>query len=109
MAARYRRDISIVIVEIRNQPAADENALADLQAAGTQTMRDCDYAAAYGDRGFLFLLPETPPNGAEVFAGRLRRAVSDNFPAILCGITGWSPSTVATGILSLASTVRPRR
>ena len=82
---RYNNPASLVLFDIdhfkmlndtHGHPAGDE---VIRQVAGVTRLmvRDTDYAGRYGGEEFVVLLPDTPLEGARLFAERLRKAIEE--------------------------------
>ncbi|HPT44454.1 MAG TPA: diguanylate cyclase [Candidatus Rifleibacterium sp.] len=62
------------------------------------SVRDTDIAARYGGEEFAVILPETEPEGAMLFAERLRQSVE---AAVFEGPTGGLQVTISVGVCSM--------
>jgi diguanylate cyclase (GGDEF)-like protein len=101
-ARRYETPLSIVLLDVDHfktfndtfgHPAGDA-VLCRVGSLLQQTARTTDIVARYGGEEFALLLPETPSEGAECIAERLRQAVA---------AAGWDHRnvTVSVGVSSL--------
>lgn len=94
-ARRYKRPISVVMVGVddwrsvvkeRGDARAAE-ALIIAAAAMKESLRNMDRIARYDESVFLVLLPETPGEGAQVVARRLREVILQKAKLeIRCGV-----------------------
>ncbi len=103
-AARYRRPLSIIMLDIDNMkvindvhghPAGDEVLRKVAQAIRSQ-VRKVDLAARYGGDEFLILLPEAALMEAKAIAERILGEVSrKSFPGVSvsasAGVVQWAP------------------
>jgi diguanylate cyclase (GGDEF)-like protein len=84
-ARRYESDLSIVIIrlaglsDIRAQigPAEVEDILKELGSVIDRGVRNSDQAGRLGENDSCVILPETPSNGTETFAERIRDSIMD--------------------------------
>jgi diguanylate cyclase (GGDEF)-like protein len=101
-ARRYEKPLSVVLLDVDHfkmfndtfgHPAGDA-VLCRVGSLLQETARTTDVVARYGGEEFALLLPETPSEGAESIAERLRHAVA---------AAGWDRRevTVSVGVSSL--------
>ena len=62
--------------DTKGHPAGDD-LLSGLAELITKTSRNTTIAARYGGEEFILLVPETPKDGAHIFAERLRKSIED--------------------------------
>ncbi|MCG8436369.1 MAG: hypothetical protein MJA83_20320 [Gammaproteobacteria bacterium] len=94
IAARYKHDITVAIMSVDDPDQADAHVMDLLRDIGISTMRTSDMIAGYGNAGFIFVLPETIPEGGVIFAKRLKTAINGSLPKVSVGVTGWTPNVV---------------
>ncbi len=93
MLHRYEQAFSILIVDIDNfKKLNDEQghlygdrmlkAVAKLLA---DTVRETDMVARYGGEEFVIVMPQTPLDGAIIFAERLRQRIEQDLPLTVSG------------------------
>jgi GGDEF domain-containing protein len=83
-AHRFHQPLSLLLVDLGARIAtlgAQERRLVFAEAAGVflNECRDIDVLARFAPTVFLFLLPGTGPDGAEVLAGRILTALRERF------------------------------
>jgi len=84
-AHRYRNNLGFLMLDIDYFKKVNDtfgHAVGDLaiQAfarVGVETLRDADLFGRYGGEEFVATLPETPTEGVEILAERIRKAVAD--------------------------------
>lgn len=82
-AGRYRRDLSIVLIDLDNFKrlndgyghAAGDKVLHEVAATLRSTVRAVDLVGRYGGEEFMIILPETDVDAAAALAEKLRRVV----------------------------------
>jgi diguanylate cyclase (GGDEF)-like protein len=85
-AARYRRPLSLILVDLdhfkrfndSHGHAAGDVILRDIARLLAANVRTVDLAGRYGGEEFLIVLPETDPDAAASLAEKLRRIVGGN-------------------------------
>ncbi len=82
-AERYRRALSVVVIE-PSAPAASPESMAAAGETARQVMRQPDTVARLDSERLVFLLPETPSGGAIGFIQRLHAAASPALAAMRC-------------------------
>jgi diguanylate cyclase (GGDEF)-like protein len=83
-ARRYGNHLSCLMIDLDDFQAfrdkwgatAADGVLRQVAALLSASLRDSDIAARYGNNRFCLLLPETPDQGADRLAERLRRGVA---------------------------------
>ncbi len=93
-ARRFHQPLSVVMLGFDGQ--AGEDVLRQLSGLFLQAARDTDLLGRFDLSSFLFLLPHTPPAGAEVMARRIQTAADDLGLVDLVG----DPLKIAVGISS---------
>ena len=91
-ARRFGQALSCVMLGFEGQ--ADEGTLGTLASIFLNASRDTDILGRFDQSSFLFFLPNTGPDGAEIMAGRIRRAAEE---AELSDLVG-DPLEIAVGI-----------
>ncbi len=93
MLHRYEQAFSILIVDIDNFKKLNDaqghlygdrmlKAVAKLLA---DTVRETDMVARYGGEEFVIVMPQTPLDGAIIFAERLRQRIEQDLPLTVSG------------------------
>lgn len=93
-ARRFHQPLSVVMLGFDGQ--ASEDVLRQLSGLFLQAARDTDLLGRFDLSSFLFLLPHTPPGGAEIMARRIQSAADDMGLLDLVG----DPLSIAVGIAS---------
>lgn len=83
-ARRFRSHLSVLMLELDQLaglrasvgPAAAEQVLASVGQLLRDNVRVIDVPSRYNDTQFCILLPNTPPDGAHILAGNLRRKIA---------------------------------
>ena len=91
-AHRFDHPLSCVMLGFEGQ--VDESTLGELASIFLNASRDTDVLGRFDQSSFLFFLPNTGPDGAEVMAERIRRAAEQANLADLVG----DPLEIAVGI-----------
>lgn len=91
-ARRFGLPLSCVMLGFEGQ--ASEDVLRQLAAAFLETSRDTDVLGRFDESSFLFFLPNTGPDGAEVMASRIKQIANDRGLSDLVG----DPLEIAAGI-----------
>jgi GGDEF domain-containing protein len=91
-AQRFGQPLACVMLGFEGQ--VDEATLNELAAIFLNAARDTDVLGRFDQSSFLFFLPNTGPDGAEVMAERIRRAAQ---AASLADLVG-DPLDIAVGI-----------
>ncbi len=101
---RYSHAFSLVMIDVdrfkeyndRHGHISGDDVLRSVAKVISAQRRSCDHAARYGGEEFCVLLPETPLEGARLFAEKIREAVEES-----CGTPeGDGPITVSLGVAS---------
>lgn len=109
-AQRYRKDISLIMMDLDNFTAINEGygenignrVLKEVGKLFRSATRIHDLVARFGADSFVMLLPETPYSGALVVANKLKTSLSQtkvragNQTILLTGSFGIASSSVAT-------------
>lgn len=103
---RSAAEFCIVLVDLDHFKAVNDTyghatgdiVLRDVARRLAGNLRACDLLARYGGEEFLIVLPDTPPETAEVMAERLRRAICLQNVELSDGLE--VPVTVSMGIAS---------
>jgi len=74
-AKRFEQPLSCVMLGFEGQ--ADEEVLGALAGIFLNASRDTDILGRFDQSSFLFFLPQTGPDGAEVMASRIREAAEE--------------------------------
>ena len=106
-AHRFRQPLSLLLLDLGPKVAQlddGERKLVFAEAAGVflNECRDIDVLARFAPTVFLFLLPGTPPDGAEVLARRIVDALQQRF-------VGRTDTAPACGVCSVPSDDVPER
>ena len=91
-AVRFKLPLSCVMLGFDGQ--ADEDVLGRLAGVFLNASRDTDVLGRFDQSSFLFFLPNTGPDGAEVMARRIRVAAEEQGLSDLVG----DPLEIAVGI-----------
>lgn len=91
-ARRFGMPLSCVMLGFEGQ--ASEDVLRQLAGAFLETSRDTDVLGRFDESSFLFFLPNTGPDGAEVMATRIKKIANDRGLSDLVG----DPLQIAAGI-----------
>jgi len=91
-ARRFGLPLSCVMLGFEGQ--ASEDVLRQLAGAFLETSRDTDVLGRFDESSFLFFLPNTGPDGAEVMAARIKQIANDRGLSDLVG----DPLEIAAGI-----------
>jgi len=91
---RYGNALSCVLLQARGLEAANQTARFQLANRLATVMRNTDYAATWGEDGFMLVLPETDETGARRFADKVKQELSER-ASTLDGIDGPPPSIIA--------------
>ncbi|MEW6072173.1 MAG: diguanylate cyclase [Planctomycetota bacterium] len=91
-AQRFGQPLSCVMLGFEGQ--AEEGVLAELGGTILNASRDTDVLGRFDESSFLFFLPNTGPDGAEVMARRIRDEAGARG---LCDLVG-DPLSLAVGI-----------
>ncbi len=101
-SARYSHEFSLVMLDVdrfkeyndRHGHISGDDVLRSVANIISGRCRSCDHAARYGGEEFCVLLPETPLEGARIFAEKTRESVEAS------GLTleGEHPLTVSLGV-----------
>ena len=125
-ARRYKRPASVILAsvdksdelrELHGRIACDAALIHFVDSVGKNLRTGIDWVARAGENEFLIVLPETPPESAEILAERLRRVASEasieqegqTFTyTVSCGVTGFDPErteaeVTMSGLLSSAA------
>jgi two-component system cell cycle response regulator len=108
-ARRYKRPLSVILAsvdkfdelhELHGRIACDAALTQFVDSVGEKLRTGIDWVARAGEKEFMIVLPETPPESAGILAERLRRVASDasieqdgqTFTYTMsCGVTGFDP------------------
>ena len=82
-AARFDQPLSCVMLGFEGQ--VDEETLGELASIFLNASRDTDVLGRFDQSSFLFFLPNTGPDGAEVMASRIRESAEEASLADLVG------------------------
>ena len=93
-ARRFDQPLACVMLGFEGQ--ADENVLRELAAIYLEASRDTDLIGRFDENSFLFLLPNTGPDGATIMAGRVASLVEERRLVDLVG----DPLIISVGIAS---------
>ncbi|MDD3002048.1 MAG: diguanylate cyclase [Candidatus Riflebacteria bacterium] len=104
-ARRYGKSLSYLMTDIDHFKKFNDTyghqtgdmVLREVAKIVIKSVRDTDIAARYGGEEFAVILPETEPDGAMLFAERLRQSVQD---AVFSGPTGDLKVTISVGVSS---------
>ena len=85
-ADRYSHAFSLVMIDVdhfkeyndRHGHISGDDILREVAKLISERCRSCDHAARYGGEEFCVLLPETPLEGARIFAEKIREAVEES-------------------------------
>ena len=91
-AQRFRHPLSCVMLGFEGQ--ADEDSLRELSSIFLCTSRDTDVLGRFDENSFLFLLPNTGPDGARIMADRVREMATERGLKDLVG----DPMDISVGI-----------
>jgi diguanylate cyclase (GGDEF)-like protein len=91
-ARRFGLPLSCVMLGFEGQ--ASEDVLRQLAGAFLETSRDTDVLGRFDESSFLFFLPNTGPDGAEVMAARIKKLANERGLKDLVG----DPLEIAAGI-----------
>lgn len=91
-ALRFKLPLSCVMLGFEGQ--ADEEVLGRLASVFLNASRDTDVLGRFDQSSFLFFLPNTGPDGAQVMAHRIREAAEEEDLADLVG----DPLEISVGI-----------
>lgn len=91
-ARRFGLPLSCVMLGFEGQ--ATEDVLRQLAGAFLETSRDTDVLGRFDESSFLFFLPNTGPDGAEVMAARIKKIANERGLSDLVG----DPLEIAAGI-----------
>ena len=102
-ARRFELPLAFVMVGFESQ--ADEATLRELTGIFLDSSRDTDVLGRFDENTFLFLLPNTGPDGAEIMAQRVQTSVSERKLKDLVG----DPMTLSLGVATYPSPDLKRR
>ena len=91
-AQRFRHPLSCVMLGFEGQ--ANEECLRELSSIFLCTSRDTDVLGRFDENSFLFLLPNTGPDGARIMADRVREMATERGLKDLVG----DPMDISVGI-----------
>ena len=91
-ARRFRQPLSCVMLGFEGQ--AHEDSLRELASIFLCTSRDTDVLGRFDENSFLFLLPNTGPDGARIMANRVREMATERGLRDLVG----DPMDISVGI-----------
>ena len=91
-ARRFRQPLSCVMLGFEGQ--ANEDSLRELSSIFLCTSRDTDVLGRFDVNSFLFLLPNTGPDGARIMANRVREMATERGLRDLVG----DPMEISVGI-----------
>ena len=91
-AQRFRHPLSCVMLGFEGQ--ANEECLRELSSIFLCTSRDTDVLGRFDENSFLFLLPNTGPDGAKIMADRVREMATERGLKDLVG----DPMDISVGI-----------
>lgn len=105
-AKRYSKPLSYLMTDIDHFKKFNDTyghqtgdmVLREVAKIVRDSVRDTDIAARYGGEEFAVILPETEPDGAMLFAERLRQRVE---AAAFAGPTGDLKVTISVGVCSM--------
>ncbi len=102
-ARRFELPLAFVMVGFESQ--ADESSLRELTGIFLDSSRDTDVLGRFDENTFLFLLPNTGPDGAEIMAQRVQSSVETRGLKDLVG----DPMTLSLGVATYPSPDLKRR
>ena len=111
MLHRYEQNFSVALLDIDHFKIINDEQghlygdrmLKSVAQMLADTVRDTDMVARYGGEEFVVVMPQTPLDGATLFAERIRRRIEEQLPLTVSGgVTSTSEGDDAQTLLARA-------